>query len=151
MEKNTNRVRLKVLDYSEQQKILEMINSDEALKNTFSGDRNTIGRIFNSLYTAIIKDGSKEVGFIMIVYNGRTGKNEIDLGILTKYRNMGYGTKALELLKDIIYLHSLDVEIQIQKKNKPAIKSVLNNGFVLCRQDKECNYYTIKEDSKRVK
>ena len=101
MEKNTNRVRLKVLDYSEQQKILEMINSDEALKNTFSGDRNTIGRIFNSLYTAIIKDGSKEVGFIMIVYNGRTGKNEIDLGILTKYRNMGYGTKVLELLKDI--------------------------------------------------
>ena len=87
----------------------------------------------------------------MIVHNERTGKNEIDLGILSKYRNMGYGTKALELLKNMVYLGNYNIEIQIRKKNTPAIKTVLNNGFVLCRQDKECNYYTVKEDSKHVK
>lgn len=143
-----NNVKLYKLKDSELNQILNMINSDEELKNTFFGGDNTIQRVLDSIYSAVIKVNNETVGFIMITNNPRTNKDEIDMGILTDYRNMGYGSKALELLKRVIFLNKLNVEVQIQKKNKPAIKSVLNNGFTLYRQDKTCNYYIINEDRK---
>ena len=145
------KIRLNRLEDRDLNQILNMINSDEGLKTTFSGGGNTVQRVLDSVYAALIKNVNTTVGFVMITENPKNGKLEIDMGVLEKYRGMGYGTKAMELLKDIILYNELKVEVQIKKTNKAAIKSVLNNGFTLCKQDKLCNYYTVEEDSKHIK
>lgn len=133
----------------EENEILLMIESDSDLRKTFKGKENTWSRIKCSEYSALIRNKKTPIGFIMIVYNGHTNKYEIDMGILKQYRNNGYGTKALDLLKDVILFNELKVEVQTKKTNKAAIQSIVKNGFVLCREDKFCNYYTLKEDSKQ--
>ena len=40
---------------SQQHEVLALINQDSDLKNTFSGGRNTMSRIFNAGYVAFIK------------------------------------------------------------------------------------------------
>ena len=143
-------VRLQRLEYGEERIVLDMIRQDNKLTETFSGSRNTLSRIANADYTALIKVGNKTVGFIMLVGNGRTGKHEIDMGILTEYRGKGYGTIALGQLKQIILnSEGLDVEIQTSQVNEAAIRSIVKNGFVLCRQDKEYNYYILPSGGKK--
>lgn len=124
--------------------LLDMINKDEKLKKTFSGGRNTLGRILNSNYVAFIKDLDKTVGFIMITTNEKTGIKEVDMGILTDYRKSGYGTKALGLLKEIIIKEKVKVEVQIENVNIAAIQTVLKNGFTLLRRDEIYSYYTVE-------
>lgn len=124
-------------------KILELINSDSTLKDTFTGGMNTISRIINSSYAAYIKLNKKIIGFIMLVHNTYTNEYEVDMGILNKYQNKGYGTQALNLFKDVIVRNNVEVKIQVNKKNIPAIKSVLNNKFRLIKEDNIYNYYTI--------
>jgi len=148
---NNNDVNLRELRYNELVSILNMIESDSDLKDTFGGGANTRKRLANSGYSALIRNKIKPVGFIMVVYNERTSKYEIDMGVLKEHRNKGYGTRALDLLRDIILRENVKVEVQVKKTNVQAIKSVIKNGFVLCRQDKLCNYYTIKEDSKQIR
>lgn len=152
VEKKEN-VRLQVLPPNEQGVVLEMIRKDQALQETFSGSRNTITRIANSAYTVLIKKDSTTVGFIMLVENGRTGKFEIDIGIVGKYRGKGYGSQALAQLKQIILNNSkkLDIEIEIKMVNEAAIRSVMKNGFELYRQSDECLYFRLPEETKKHK
>ena len=148
---NKNDVNLCELRYNELVSILNMIETDQDLKDTFGGGGNTRSRLANSCYSAFIRNKTKPVGFIMVVYNERTSKYEIDMGVLKEHRNKGYGTRALDLLKDIILRESVRVEVQAKKTNEQAIKSIIKNGFVLCRQDKLYNYYILKEDSKQIR
>ena len=100
-------VRLSRLEYGQEGQILEMIRNDEELRSTFSGRRNTISRLVHTDYSALIKVGRKNVGFVMLVANDQTGKHEIDMGVLSQYRGKGYGSQALAYLKKIIqyFLH----------------------------------------------
>lgn len=148
MKKNSE-IFLQRIDFGDEKQVLDMIASDEELKNTFSGGKNTISRLINSIYTALIKKEEESIGFVMLVNNPKTDVNEIDMGILEKYRSKGYGTIALKLLKEIIIQNELQVEVQIKKVNIGAIKSTLNNGFVLAKEDKDHNYYVIGETKKR--
>ena len=133
-------IKLEKLEYNNQNKVLDIINNDENLKDTFGGDNNTISRILNASYIAIIKKEKTDIGFIMIVDNNST--NEIDLGIINKYQNQGYGTYALSLLTDIITKEKIEVKIQVQNTNIKAIKVVLKNGFKLIEQNEKYNYYS---------
>lgn len=142
-------VKLNKLEYGEERVVLDMIHADEGLKSTFSGSRNTVTRIANADFTALIKVGNKTVGFIMLVYNGRSKKHEIDMGILERYRGMGYGTIALGQLKKLIVNSNLEVDIQTRQVNEAAIRSIAKNGFVLYNQDQEYNYYKLPEESKK--
>lgn len=139
------KIYLEKLYGNDEKKILDMIFSDDDLRKTFMGDKNTQSRLINSVYSALIKKEDIDVGFVMLVENMRTNKYEIDMGILKEYRSKGYGTEALKILKGIILNNKLDVEIQIKKVNIGAIKSVLNNGFTLCREDVTCNYYGLNK------
>jgi len=144
-------VTLERLNGNDEAKILEIINSDANLKDTFSGERNTIYRILNSSYSALIKDNDETVGFIMMVNNDKTSSQEIDMGVLSQHRNKGYGTKALGLLKEKIIEQQVKVNIQIEKMNIAAIRTVVKNGFILSREDEKYSYYTIGEENEEKK
>lgn len=148
MEKN---IRLRKLDYNEETKVIDIINQDEDLQNTFAQDRGIRSRLANSCYTAVIEHDNKEIGFVMIVNNPRTDKNEVDMGILKEHRGKGYGTEALGILKDIIIANELEVEIQTKRKNVAAITSMVYNGFKLVRDDREHYYYSIPEEEYKNK
>lgn len=148
MEKN---IRLRKLNYNEETKVIDIINQDEDLQNTFAQDRGIRSRLANSCYTAVIEHDNKEIGFVMIVNNPRTDKNEVDMGILKEHRGKGYGTEALGILKDIIVANELEVEIQTKRKNVAAITSMVYNGFKLVRDDREHYYYSIPEEEYRKK
>ena len=108
--------------------ILQMIQTDSQFRDTFGAQENTVKRVANSVYSAIVRDKETPVGFVMIVYNGRTNKYEIDMGILKNYRKKGYATKAMELLKEVVLINELDVEVQTRKTNIGAIQSSIKNG-----------------------
>lgn len=145
MEKNIRLI--PAMDPNSFNKILDMIKTDEGLAATFVGGNNTRSRLVSSSLTAFIQDGNKTVGFIMLVENDKTGKHEVDMGILTKYRNQGYGTEALAIVKDLIVREKVKTEIQIENTNMAMIKTALKNGFVLARQDEKCSYFVV--DSKK--
>ena len=127
--------------------VLNMINSDEELQSVFSVQKNTISRLLNASYVAFIQNNDQNVGFVMIVNNERTNTQEVDMGILSDFRDLGYGTKALELLKDIVEKNKIMVEIQIKSTNMPAIKTVEKNGCQLIRKTDEYNYYSFDFDN----
>ena len=89
----------------------------------------------------------EDIGFVMIVTNPRNNMNEIDMGIVEKHKGKGYGTLALGILKDIIIENGLEVSIQTSKENIAANKSIISNGFSLSRNDKDCNYYVLDNNS----
>ena len=126
--------------------IIDIIKGDSVLESTFGGNSNTLSRIANSKYRAYIKVDNKIVGFVMIVDNNRTNKDEIDMGIVKGYTNKGYGTKVLSIIKKIIIANNLNPEIQVKKINISAIETVLKNNFSLIRNDKDCFYYGLKEE-----
>ena len=43
------------LDYDRQHEILDLVQSDATLRETFTGSRNTISRLLNACYVAYIK------------------------------------------------------------------------------------------------
>lgn len=139
-----NDITLNRLDYNEQGIILDIINKDSTLCQTFKGKENTISRIINSSYAATINKNNTIIGFIMLVYNQRTNSHEIDLGILEKYQNYGYGTIALGKMKDLIQRENVDISIQVKKENTPAIRIVTKNNFTLVDEDEHHNYYGVK-------
>ena len=146
-----NNIKLRKLDFKEETKIIDVINQDDDLINTFSGDRGIRSRLANSCYSALIEKDGKSIGFVMIVNNHRTDINEIDMGVLKEHRGKGYGTEALGILKDIIVANGLEVEVQTKRKNIAAITSIVYNGFKLVRDDKEHYYYSIPEEDYRSK
>ena len=135
------------LDYDRQHEILDLIQSDSTLRDTFTGERNTVSRLLNACYVAFIKLGNEDIGFVMVVTNPRNDINEIDMGIIEKHKGKGYGTVALGILKDIIIENGLEVSIQTSKENIAANKSIISNGFSLSRNDKDCNYYVLDNNS----
>ena len=135
---------------NDERQILDLIYSDPVLVKTFLGDKNTISRILTSIYTALIILDDEVIGFVLFVDNERTGKVEIDMGILSDYRNKGYGTMVLKKLKSIIIQEKLDVEIEIKEFNVGAINSVVKNGFVLNRKIEDRNYYVLGKRKKLV-
>jgi len=144
-----NDIKLEQLKNNEINIILDIILSDEILRKTFKGQNNTRSRLLASSYVALIKSNDELIGFIMTVLNAKNGIHEVDMGILENYRNKGYGTKALKLLKEIIINEKVKVEVQIKKINSPAIKTVIKNGFVLSREDEAHNYYTVDIEKKK--
>ena len=146
MNKDIN-VYLDRLDYDRQHEILDLIQSDATLREIFTGEKNTISRLLNACYVAFIKLDNEDIGFVMIVTNPRNNMNEIDMGIVEKHKGKGYGTLALGILKDIIIENGLEVSIQTSKENIAANKSIINNGFSLSRNDKDCNYYVLDSNS----
>ena len=102
-------IKLEKLAPNEQGIVLDMIRNDEGLRETFSGNTNTVKRVANSAYTALIKKDKTDIGFIMLVANDRTDKFEIDMGILEEFRGMGYGSQALAKLKQINLQNELEV------------------------------------------
>lgn len=149
--KENKYVNLYRLEGTDEFLILNMINYDPELRKTFGGEENTKSRIRCSEFSALIRDKETTVGFVMILRSNHTNKYEVDLGILEQYRKKGYATKAMELLKNVILYNDLNIEIQTKKDNVGANKSVIKNGFTLCREDKFCNYYILKEDSKNIR
>ena len=121
--------------------ILDMIYSDVKLEDTFGGNRNTQSRIVNSIYSAIIYNDDESIGFIMFVNNDKTSEIEIDMGLLSQYRNKGYGTQALCLLKQIIKNNNIDVRIQVNNDNISAIKTVEKNGFSIVEENENFKFY----------
>jgi len=146
MKKN---ITLESLNTGEEQKILEMIRSDETLIDTFGTGKDRISRLLNSTYTAIIKNDNNPVGFVMMTDPRQTDTHEIDIGILTKYRGQGYGSEALKLLKNIIAFNQIKTSVQVSKCNEPAIKAVTNSGFTLVNSDEKYNFYTLETKSTR--
>lgn len=132
--------------------ILNMINSDEELQRIFSGQENTMTRLLNASYVSFIQHSNKNIGFIMIVNNERTNTQEVDMGIMNGFRKNGYGTKALELLKEVVEKDKIMVEVQIQNTNMGAIRMVEKNGCKLIRQTDEYNYYAFDftEENKTI-
>jgi len=146
MKKN---ITLESLNTGEEQKILEMIRSDETLIDTFGTGKDRISRLLNSTYTAINKNDNNPVGFVMMTDPRQTDTHEIDIGILTKYRGQGYGSEALKLLKNIIAFNQIKTSVQVSKCNEPAIKAVTNSGFTLVNSDEKYNFYTLETKSTR--
>jgi RimJ/RimL family protein N-acetyltransferase len=146
MKKN---ITLNALNIGEEQKILEMIRSDETLENTFGTGKDRISRLLNTTYSAIINADNIPVGFVMMTDPKQTDTHEIDIGILTEYRGQGYGSEALKLLKDIIIYNQINTSVQVNKCNEPAIRAVTNNGFALVSTDEKDNFYTLETKSSK--
>lgn len=143
-------IMLKRLNFNEETQIIDVIYHDVDLQQTFGSDKNIRSRLLNSCYAALIKKDEKTIGFIMIVNNTRTNVNEVDIGILKGYRNKGYGTAALSILKNIIINNELEVEIHAKKQNINAIKSIEKNNFVLLKKDQHYNYYTLPKTKRKI-
>jgi len=142
------KITLEKIKYNEENKIIDLIYKDPVLKETFSNHKYITSRILNSIYSAFIKLENETIGFIMIVENKKENINELDIGILKKYTNNGYGTIALNKLKQIILLNKIDIEIKVKKSNISAIKSILKNNFILIKEDNLYNYYSLSEEEK---
>ena len=138
---NSN-ISLQKLHNNDQIKIIDIIRNDELLKNTFGGTNNTISRILNSSYIGLILKDDITIGFIMLVYNGIDKTHELDIGIITDYRNQGYGTKALSIMKEIITKENAKITIQTRNENISATKIINKNNFMLIKQDKKHSYYS---------
>ncbi|MBE6138701.1 MAG: GNAT family N-acetyltransferase [Firmicutes bacterium] len=143
--------RIELDDQNSLVKIQRMINNDEDLRNVFSGQRNTVSRLLNACYVAFIQQQKNTIGFVMIVDNARTRTQEVDIGILKPYRKQGYGTQALSLLKDIVIANDLVVEAQVSNTNTAAIRTVVNNGGELIRQDQEHSYFALGQTESEKK
>ena len=59
------------------------------------------------------------------------------------YRNKGYGTIALRMLRESVLCYCSDVIIQTEKNNIPANKSIIDNEFRLIKKDEKYNYYSM--------
>lgn len=136
-------VKLKKLNNNELSLILDIINADRELKNTFKGEENTISRILTSIYCSTIILNNKTIGFVMFVYNNRTSNIEIDMGILEKYKNRGYGTIVLNDLKQLILNQQNKVLVQVKNNNHSAIKVLKKTKFKLDKKDELYTYFTI--------
>ena len=135
-------ITLKKLSYNEEEKILNIINNDKLLKKTFCGEHNTITRILNSSYSGLIQKDNITIGFIMLVYNPDTNEHELDIGIKSEYRNHGYGTIALCIMKEIITREKAKVNIQIKNENISAKKMIKKNNFNFVYKDNKYSYYS---------
>lgn len=120
-------------------KIIGIISEDNLLLNTFGVGNNIKSRLLNSCYACFIFLNGVRIGFINVVHKNNI--YEVDMGILSMYRNKGYGTMALRMLRKSILCYCRNVIIQTERNNVAANKSIIDNEFKLIRSDKKYNYY----------
>jgi RimJ/RimL family protein N-acetyltransferase len=76
----------------------------------------------NHIHYIIMNKNNEKIGHVHITKN-----NEIGYDVLSKYRNQGIGTEALE---KIIELHPRErYFLTIHHENKPSIRLAEKNGF----------------------
>jgi len=144
-----NNITIEQMDYNEQHKILDFIHQDEILQKTFGGNKDTRARIARSDYVGLIKNDQVPIGFVLLVQSVINDAHEVDIGIFSKYRNKGYGTAALNELKQIIQNQNIKLELQVKKDNISAIRTAEKNDFLLNRTDENYNYYRDDISSKQ--
>ena len=108
-----------------------IIASDEAVSLTtyienIKGER---AHTFN----IILNETKEKIGLIKFDYNLDIEKyGNVFCEIYSKYRNKGYGTRSLKLLKEVIknnkYKGNKDLYFYVAYWNKPSKKIVLKNG-----------------------
>lgn len=121
---------IRLFDASINDKVIEDENIFLALKKFRIKDN------FNNLFTIVKKDTFEVVGNIeFCLYNKESDvpfSGNVSYEIYEKYRNKGYGTKALKLLKAFIKeletQYNKDLYIAILEDNEYSRKVALNNG-----------------------
>lgn len=106
---------------------LSILYEDEDIRDTFNGFR--ADRIISSEYIFMIDLDDEPIGFILLVLENRNQLG-LDMGIIKKYRNKGYGTEAMKLFKEAIK-NKIDKELvaEVKKNNIGANKAIINGGF----------------------
>ena len=132
------KVSLKKLEDFELQRIYDFFE-DEHINYTFANDYRS--RLACSLIAFIVEKDEEEVGFINFVYEELNNSYNIDLGILDKYRGLGYGSQATKLLKEIIQDCNYDLSIQAEEENYAANRILEKNGFSYVKRLGNINYY----------
>lgn len=122
-------------------KIINFVSEDNLLLKTFGNGKNIKSRLLNSYYACYICLDNVEIGFINVVDVNNV--MEVDLGILSMYRNKGYGTMALRMLRESILCYYRNVIIQTERNNVAANKSIIDNEFRLIKKDEKYNYYSM--------
>lgn len=84
-------------------------------------------------FNIILNETKDKIGLIKFDYNEDIEKyGNVFCEIYSKYRNIGYGTRALKLLKEIIknneYNDNKDLYFYVAYWNKPSKKIILKNG-----------------------
>lgn len=132
---------LRKIDDREIHKIINVILDDNLLSKTFDTENNMRTRLFDSCYACYIYLDNIKIGFINVIERYNT--YEVDMGILSMYRNKGYGTMALKMLRDSILCYCRNVIIQTERNNVAANKSIIDNEFRLIKKDGKYNFYSM--------
>ena len=131
-------ISLKRLEDSEFTRVFDFFE-DEHINYTFAGDYRS--RLCCALLAFIVERNNEEVGFINLVYEEQNDSYNIDLGILDKYRGLGYGSQATKLLKETIKECNLDLSVQAEEENYAANRILEKNGFSYVKRLGNINYY----------
>ena len=127
-----NEVFVKYIYEKEDFDILIDLYKQKEINSTFSGYRSD--RLLASEYSFLIYLGDIPIGFILCVRErSRRNNLSIDMAILEKYRNLGYGKKSLEIFRDYYLLQIPDqLIVEVDKNNVPAngVKSVFDLEYV---------------------
>lgn len=134
-------IELRTIEDNELYMIIPFISEDNLLLKTFGNGNNIKYRLLYSSYACYICLDGVDIGFINVV--NKNDIFEIDMGIISPYRNKGYGTQALKLLKETVLFDNENIVIQTKKNNIAANKSVIDNEFKLIKIDKKYNYYVM--------
>ena len=81
----------------------------------------------------LVRDNT-EVGFFML-REGRTTIFLADIQVLSRYRNLGYGTHFLELARDIARSRGFPTLWLKVFKSNPALNLYRRNGYVIQREE----------------
>lgn len=122
-------------------RIINLVSEDNLLLKTFGNGKNIKSRLLNSCYACFICLNGVRIGFINVV--DKNNMYEVDMGILSMYRNKGYGTMALRMLRESILCYCRNVIIQTERNNVAANKSIIDNEFRLIKKDEKYNYYSM--------
>lgn len=113
-------------------KILDFYYKDQLIKDTFGGIR--VDRVLNCDYGFTIKKNDIDIGFILLLNENNC--YNIDMGIIKKYRNKGYSSKCLKLLKNEFN----NFNVSVNKNNIAANKSI-SKVLKLDKSYSEVNIY----------
>lgn len=135
---------VKYIDEKEDFDILKKLYMKKEINSTFSGYR--ADRISASEYSFLIYLDDVPIGFILCVREIKKNNSlSIDMAILKKYRNKGYGREALEAFRDY-YLHQIpeNMIVEVDKNNLPAngIKNVFDLEYL--ETEHNSNIFEIK-------
>lgn len=134
-------IELRKIENCDLYQIIGIISEDNLLLKTFGIGNNIKSRLLNSCYACYICLNGVRIGFINVV--DKNNICEVDMGILSMYRNKGYGTMALKMLRESILCYCRNVIIQTERNNIAANKSIIDNEFRLIKKDGKYNYYSM--------